>query len=63
VSVSYQDTDTRDLRRTTSLGAQASYRLNPKFTPFASFTRSTLQEFDLEGSTIATLRVGFNFFF
>ncbi len=63
VSASYQDTDTRDLRRTTTLGAQATYRLNTKFTPYASFARSTFEALGLEDSKNTTLRVGFDLFF
>jgi hypothetical protein len=63
MSVSYQDTDTSDLRRTTTFGIQATYRLNTKFIPFVSFTRSTFEELGLEETKIAALRFGFDFFF
>jgi hypothetical protein len=63
VTVSYLDTDTRELRRTTTLGATADYRINPRLTPFAVFSRSTFDQVDLERSTNTTLRFGFNFFF
>ncbi len=63
VTVSYLDTDTRELRRTTTLGATADYRINPRLTPFAVFSRSTFDQVGLERSATTTLRFGFNFFF
>jgi hypothetical protein len=63
VSVSYLETDTRDLRRTTNLGATADYRINPKLTPFAIFSRSTFDQVGSEPAVTTTLRFGFRFFF
>jgi hypothetical protein len=63
VSASYLETDTLDLRRTTTLGANADYRINPRLTPFIIFSRSSFDQVAAERSVVTTLRFGFNFFF
>ena len=62
-SVSYQESDTVDFRRTTTLSATADYRINPRLTPFLIFSRSSFDQVGTESTMVSTLRFGFNFFF
>ncbi len=62
-SLSYQDTDSSDVRRTTTMGASVSYRIRPRLTPFANFSRSTFRQVGTETTENSSLRFGFNLFF
>ena len=62
-SFSYQDAETSGVRQTTTLGASVSYRIRPRLTPFANFSRSTFQQVGTETSDNTSLRFGFNLYF
>jgi hypothetical protein len=62
-SFSYQDTETSDVRQTTTMGASINYRIRPRLTPFAYFSRSTFRQAGTETSDNTSLRFGFNLFF
>lgn len=63
VTLSYQGNDSRGVRRTSNVAARLNYWLNPKFNPFAVFSRSTSETVGVVPDKSTTLRVGFNFFF
>lgn len=70
---SYQDTESEDLRDDsafvgpmrdiTSLGASINYRLNPRFVPYANFSRSRFDQAGAQETENTSLRFGFNLFF
>ncbi len=62
-SVSYQDSDSEEVRETTGAGASVNYRLYRRFTLFANLARSTFEQTGTERSKITSLRAGFNYFF
>lgn len=62
-SVSYQDSDSEEVRETTGTGASVNYRLYRRFTLFANLARSTYESTGTERSKITSLRAGFNYFF
>ncbi len=62
-SLSYQETDSSGVRRTTTLGGNVSYRLRPQLVPYATLSRSTFSEVGDAPTRNASLRVGFNLFF
>ena len=62
-SLSYQDTESSDVRQTTTLGASVNYRIRPRLTPFVNFSRSTFRQIGTETTDNTSLRFGFNLFF
>ncbi len=62
-SLSYQDTESSDVRQTTTMGASVNYRIRPRLTPFANFSRSTFRQVGTETTENTSLRFGFNLFF
>lgn len=62
-SLSYQDTESADIRRTTTVGGSINYRLRPRLTPFLNFSRSTFRQVGIEPSENLSVRAGFNLFF
>lgn len=62
-SLTYQDTDSRDIRETTTFGASVNYRLNPRLMPYANYARSTFGETGGDELKNSSLRFGFNLFF
>ncbi len=62
-SLSYQDTESSDVRQTSSLGASVNYRIRPRLTPYVNFSRSTFRQAGLETTENTSLRLGFNLFF
>ncbi len=62
-SLSYQDTESSDVRQTSTLGASVNYRIRPRLTPYVNFSRSTFRQVGTETTENSSLRFGFNLFF
>ena len=63
LSLSYQDSNTEDLRETNGASGSLNYRLTRKLKLLASFSYSTFQQLGFDPEKIRSLRAGFDFFF
>jgi hypothetical protein len=63
VALTYQDTDSDEIRQTTSSSGSVTYRLNRWFTIWLSLSSSAFDELGAEISEIRSARIGMNLLF